>query len=188
MHVFTLFIIYKQAQLNERYIKTRYGRQTHSIAGYCKPSKLSIKYIYLGLYLRLQPCYFLQQAEHFCNAIGVIQQTSYPSKFSNFDRTGSQTPVQNPPQEDYAQLFAQLIARCAKDIDTLIESLPNEDSSIELQNSSLKRLEIENQETAEQLEHVVQKGELLLEKIQTALEDIAQAQLDMQISLKPSLQ
>lgn len=131
---------------------------------------------------------FLQQAEHFCNAIGVIQQTSYPSKFSNFDRTGSQTPVQNPPQEDYAQLFAQLIARCAKDIDTLIESLPNEDSSIELQNSSLKRLEIENQETAEQLEHVVQKGELLLEKIQTALEDIAQAQLDMQISLKPSLQ
>lgn len=66
--------------------------------------------------------------------------------------------------------------------------MPNEDSSIELQNSSLKRLEIENQETAEQLEHVVEKGELLLEKIQTALEDIAQAQLDMQISLKPSLQ
>lgn len=66
--------------------------------------------------------------------------------------------------------------------------MPNEDSSIELQNSSLKRLESENQETAEQLEHVVQKGELLLEKIQTALEDIAQAQLDMQTSIKPSLQ
>ncbi|KAH8289882.1 hypothetical protein KR054_003271 [Drosophila jambulina] len=122
-----------------------------------------------------------QQAEHFCNAIGVIQQTSYPSKFANFDRTGSQTPTSsNQPQEDYAQLFAQLIARCAKDIDTLIESLPNEDSSIELQNSSLKRLEMENQETAHQLEIVVQKGELLLEKIQSALENIAQAQLDMQ--------
>ncbi|KAH8241707.1 hypothetical protein KR032_001612 [Drosophila birchii] len=125
-----------------------------------------------------------QQAEHFCNAIGVIQQTSYPSKFANFDRTGSQTPTSNQPQEDYAQLFAQLIARCAKDIDTLIESLPNEDSSIELQNSSLKRLEMENQETALQLEVVVQKGELLLEEIQSALANIAQAQLDMQTTHK----
>jgi len=126
----------------------------------------------------------LQQAEHFCNAIGVIQQTSFPSKFPNFDRTGCQTPNPTQPQEDYAQLFAQLIARCAKDIDTLIESLPNEDSSIELQNSSLKKLEIENQETAHELEEVVRMGELLLEKMQSALENIAQAQLDMQITLK----
>ncbi|XP_017038756.1 mediator of RNA polymerase II transcription subunit 21 [Drosophila ficusphila] len=128
-----------------------------------------------------------QQAEHFCNAIGVIQQTSYPSKFVNFERTGSQTPNPCQPQEDYAQLFAQLIARCAKDIDTLIESLPNEDSSIELQNSSLKRLEFENQQTAHNLEEVVKKGELLLEKIQSALENIAQAQLDMQTTVKPFL-
>lgn len=108
----------------------------------------------------------------------------------NFDRTGSQTPnaTQSTQPEDYAQLFAQLIARCAKDIDTLIESLPNEDSSIELQNSSLKKLENENQETAVELEEVVQKGELLLEKIQSALENIAQAQLDMQISIKQSFQ
>lgn len=34
---------------------------------------------------------------------------------------------------DYAQLFASLIGRTAKDIDTLIESLPNEESSTELQ-------------------------------------------------------
>ena len=34
---------------------------------------------------------------------------------------------------DYAHLFATLIARCAKDIDVLIESLPNEDSSTDLQ-------------------------------------------------------
>ena len=118
--------------------------------------------------------YILQQAEHFCNAIGIIQQTSYPIPI---DRNGSQTP-QNP-QEDYAQLFAQLISRCAKDIDTLIESLPNEDSSTELQNQSLKRLEVENQEAAERLEETVHKGELLLDKIQAALEDIAQSQLDI---------
>ncbi|KAI9575721.1 mediator of RNA polymerase II transcription subunit 21 [Glossina fuscipes] len=127
------------------------------------------------------------QAENFCNAIGIIQQTSFPSKFPNFDRTGSQTPIQNPQQEDYAQLFAQLISRSAKDIDTLIESLPNEDSSTELQNQSLKRLEIENQEAAERLEEIVLKGEVLLGKIQNALEDIAQAQLNMQITMKNNM-
>ncbi|KAL9877498.1 mediator complex subunit 21 isoform 4-T4 [Glossina fuscipes fuscipes] len=109
------------------------------------------------------------QAENFCNAIGIIQQTSFPSKFPNFDRTGSQTPIQNPQQEDYAQLFAQLISRSAKDIDTLIESLPNEDSSTELQNQSLKRLEIENQEAAERLEEIVLKGEVLLAATATSL-------------------
>lgn len=83
-------------------------------------------------------------------------------------------------------MFAQLISRCAKDIDTLIESLPNEESSTEVQNLSLKRLEMENQEAAERLEEVVEKGEILLEKIQMALEDIAQAQLDMHITMKNS--
>lgn len=68
--------------------------------------------------------------------------------------------------------------KCAKDIDTLIESLPNEDSSQELQVQSLRRLEAENQQAAEKLEEVVRKGELLLEKIQSALSDIAQSQIE----------
>lgn len=38
---------------------------------------------------------------------------------------------------DYTMTFASLIARCAKDIDYLIESLPSEDSSTELQVNSL---------------------------------------------------
>lgn len=127
----------------------------------------------------------------------MLQQCSVPSKFPCFDRTGSQTPQQSSsasqtaqtaqqtaqqPPEDYAQLFSTLISRCAKDIDTLIESLPNEDSSQELQIQSLKLLERENQEAAERLEEVVRTGEALLEKIQAALSDIAQAQLDMQHS------
>ncbi|XP_026473057.1 mediator of RNA polymerase II transcription subunit 21 isoform X1 [Ctenocephalides felis] len=122
-----------------------------------------------------------QQADHFCNAIGILQQHSTPTKFAAFDRSGSQTPNQQQNHEDYAQLFSILISRCAKDIDTLIESLPNEDSSTELQVNSLRVLETENQEAAERLEEIVQRGELLLEKIQSALSDIAQAQLDMQI-------
>lgn len=47
--------------------------------------------------------------------------------------------------------------RCAKDIDTLIDSLPNEDSSQELQVQSLKTLEQQNQEAAERLEEVSSK-------------------------------
>jgi mediator of RNA polymerase II transcription subunit 21 len=121
----------------------------------------------------------LQQAEHFCNSIGILQQFSVPSKFPGFDRSGSQTPQQTQ-QEDFAQLFSTLISRTAKDIDTLIESLPSEDSSVELQIQSLKILEEENKEAAEKLEEIVRKGESMLEKIQRALSDIAQAQLTMQ--------
>uniref|UniRef100_A0A1B6GV26 Mediator of RNA polymerase II transcription subunit 21 n=1 Tax=Cuerna arida TaxID=1464854 RepID=A0A1B6GV26_9HEMI len=124
-----------------------------------------------------------QQAEYFCNSIGILQQYSTPSKFSGFDRSGSQTPQQ---QEDYAHLFATLIGRTAKDIDTLIESLPNEDSSTELQMASLRRLEEDNREAAKRLEEVVRRGESLLEKIQEALADIAQSQLEMQNSLTDS--
>lgn len=55
-------------------------------------------------------------------------------------------------QHPWTNLF--YFHRCAKDIDTLIESLPNEDSSQELQTQSLRRLEIENQEAAKHLEEV----------------------------------
>lgn len=34
---------------------------------------------------------------------------------------------------DYTNLFSSLITRCAKDIDALIESLPNDDTSTDLQ-------------------------------------------------------
>lgn len=104
--------------------------------------------------------------------------------------------------------------RCAKDIDTLIESLPNEDSSQELQAQSLRRLEMENQEAAKRLEEVrliqnirfgfilewnfqsnneflnfqiVDRGQKTLEKIQAALSDIAQAQLDMEYLISSSI-
>jgi len=46
--------------------------------------------------------------------------------------------------------------------------------------SSLRQLEQENQEAADRLDAVVRSGQELLEKIQAALSDIAQAQLDMQ--------
>lgn len=109
--------------------------------------------------------------------VGILQQCSIPTRFPGYGSgSGSQTPQQN--QEDYAQLFSTLISKSAKDIDTLIESLPNEDSSQELQVQSLKKLEVENQNAYFQLEEVVQKGEILLEKIQIALSDIAKSQIE----------
>lgn len=116
---------------------------------------------------------------------GVLQQSSVPSKFVGFDRSGSQTPQQNnvpPPQDDYAQLFSTLITRCAKDIDHLIESLPSDESSQELQVQSLQMLEEDNRLESEKLETVVKRGEEMLDKIQTVLSDIATHMIETGLS------
>ncbi|MBW04766.1 Mediator of RNA polymerase II transcription subunit 21, partial [Eschrichtius robustus] len=57
------------------------------------------------------------------------------------------------------------------------DSLPSEESTAALQAASLYKLEEENHEAATCLEDVVYRGDMLLEKIQSALADIAQSQL-----------
>ncbi|NXL66461.1 MED21 polymerase, partial [Chordeiles acutipennis] len=125
-------------------------------------------------------------ADQFCNAIGVLQQCGPPASFSNIQTAINKDQPANPtegksahpaPRSQYAQLFAALIARTAKDIDVLIDSLPSEESTAALQAASLYRLEEENHEAAARLEEVVYRGDMLLEKIQSALADIAQSQL-----------
>ncbi|TRZ01765.1 hypothetical protein DNTS_025593 [Danionella cerebrum] len=115
-------------------------------------------------------------ADQFCNAIGVLQQCAPPASFSNIQTAINKDQPSNPTEE-YAQLFAALIARTAKDVDVLIDSLPSEESTAALQAASLRQLEEENQEAASRLEEVVYRGSLLLERIQSALADIAQSQL-----------
>ncbi|XP_033126761.1 mediator of RNA polymerase II transcription subunit 21-like [Anneissia japonica] len=120
-----------------------------------------------------------QLADHFCNSIGVLQQSATPGKLqSTVKEEQSGAPPQQ--QEDLTLLFAQLIARTAKDIDLLIDSLPSEESTTELQNASLARLEEENHEAAKKLRDVVRRGDILLAQIQQALSDIAEAQLKTQ--------
>ncbi|KFO11490.1 Mediator of RNA polymerase II transcription subunit 21, partial [Balearica regulorum gibbericeps] len=121
-------------------------------------------------------------ADQFCNAIGVLQQCGPPASFSNIQTAINKDQPANPTEgksyfPQYAQLFAALIARTAKDIDVLIDSLPSEESTAALQAASLYRLEEENHEAAARLEEVVYRGDMLLEKIQSALADIAQSQL-----------
>ena len=118
-----------------------------------------------------------QQADNFTNSLGILQQTANPSHFTGFGNRVQPTPQQT---EDPTALFVQMIARTAKDIEVLIESLPSEESSAELQSAGLKKLESENEEAAKKLENVIQEGTSVLDKIQSALHDIAQAQLEIQ--------
>ena len=62
----------------------------------------------------------------------------------------------------------------------LIDSLPSEESSAELQSVSLQKLEDDNQESAAKLEAAVAQGTEVLDQIQSALHDIAQSQMEMQ--------
>lgn len=113
------------------------------------------------------------QAENLCNAIGIIQQYAPPSPFPELSQVDT---VQEPP-EDYPQLFARLIARTARDIDVLIDSLPSEESTPELQAASLRRLEMDNQEAAVKLEDAVRRCEEMLKEIRAIQKKIYESSL-----------
>ncbi|KAA0201530.1 hypothetical protein HAZT_HAZT005421 [Hyalella azteca] len=119
-----------------------------------------------------------QQAENLCNAIGILFQNAQPAPFPNFDKN-SKTPSQNEGGYDHKKMFATLIARNAKDIDVLIDSLPSEESCAELQTNSMRQLEVAGEEAANRLIRDVERGEALLGEISRALADIANANLSI---------
>ena len=90
---------------------------------------------------------------------------SQPSPLSGFGNTKGphHHPVDNT---DHTQLFAQMIARTGKDIEVLIDSLPGEESTAELQAAGLRELEQESEVAGEQLRQTVKQGEQLLASLQ----------------------
>lgn len=116
-----------------------------------------------------------QMAEYFCNSVGILQQTAPTENFVGLEKAGMKEPAIT--NNENIQLFATLITRTAKDINILIDSLPSEESTPELQAQHLARLEKENQSAASKLEALVQRGEMELGRIRNALTDIAKAQL-----------
>merc|ERR1719147_459002 len=78
----------------------------------------------------------------------------------------------NASDTDHTQLFAQMIARTGKDIEVLIDSLPGEESTAELQAAGLQQLEQESEVAGEQLRQTVKQGEQLLASLQAALTNI----------------
>lgn len=126
----------------------------------------------------------------FCDATGVLQAQARPSKFENFAEnlkrdyeSEEQLQLEATNTEDIKTTFAQLITSTAKKIDTLIDSLPNEDETNEqLLAEQLRELEIENAVAARQLEFVTDCAESLLEQIQKKISQIAESQLKEQIN------
>lgn len=117
------------------------------------------------------------QSENLCNAIGILQQSAPPSTFTEFADRPQENTDKEQTQENYPKLFATYIARTAKDIDVLIDSLPNEELTPELQAASLRRFESDNQEAAAKLEDAVKRCEELLERVRGILKDVARKQL-----------
>ena len=125
-------------------------------------------------------------ASLFCDATGVLQEQAKPSKFENFAENlkrdyenGESTTETN--DEDVKATFAQLITSTTKKIDTLIDSLPNEEeTNEELLAEQLRKLELENAIAARQLEFVTDCAENLLEQIQLKISQIAESQLKQQ--------
>lgn len=127
-----------------------------------------------------------QLAEHFCNSIGIIQQTAHPKTQTE---DGKQQQIETEaelatPQEGHSQLFATLISHTVKDIDYLIDALPSEMSTTDLQMKSLKQLEQENEAAYDKLKSTVEEGELLLEEIRSASSQIATRLLESRTSWK----
>ena len=71
-----------------------------------------------------------------------------------------------------------MITRKIKDIDTLIDSLPSEASTKQLQNAALEKMHVENEKQGDELERQVGEAEKMLEQISACLEDISNTQLN----------
>ena len=71
-----------------------------------------------------------------------------------------------------------MITRKIKDIDTLIDSLPSEASTKQLQNAALEKMHTENEKQGDELERQVGEAEKMLEQISAGLEDISNTQLN----------
>lgn len=126
-------------------------------------------------------------AQLLCDATGVLQDKAKPSRFENFAENlnrGYENIDENKDDansiDEIKSQFAKLITTTAKEIDILIDSLPNEDeSNEELQMKQLRELEIENTQAARQLEHVTTCAESLLQQIQKKISQIAESQLNI---------
>lgn len=113
---------------------------------------------------QLQKCINML-ADTFCNSIGVLQNTATPA-----DVTSSQSLL---------EVYSGLISRTAQDIDTILQSLPTEELSVEEQTRRLIDTIESNKANAEILRNTVNEGEMMLQKIRNAQKRIADLQLDM---------
>uniref|UniRef100_A0A1X7UHQ9 Mediator of RNA polymerase II transcription subunit 21 n=1 Tax=Amphimedon queenslandica TaxID=400682 RepID=A0A1X7UHQ9_AMPQE len=89
-----------------------------------------------------------QMSDYFCNSIGILQQ----NQTTETKEGGGESSTNN------ATLFASLISQTATDIETLIESLPDQEYTPEKQEETLKNLVAENQVSGEKLRQVINEA------------------------------
>lgn len=75
-------------------------------------------------------------------------------------------------------MFAANIARTAKDIEILIDSLPPDESSTEEHERILLELDDERANVAKELEQTLEEAEKLAEEIGSILSNVVKKQLD----------
>ncbi|KAK0390305.1 hypothetical protein QR680_019292 [Steinernema hermaphroditum] len=109
-------------------------------------------------------------ANFMCNSIGVLQSVAPPCPISEI--------TEDLQKEEQSQIFASGIARIAKDIEILAESLPFDDNdSRAAAEKKLFELDKLRAESLDDLEKVASLGDAMVKKITSRLNDIAQVQL-----------
>ena len=78
--------------------------------------------------------------------------TSNKLKFGKYQEKYLEKKTQKAACKETIELFSTLITRKIKDIDTLIDSLPSEASTKQLQNAALEKMNNENEKQGDELE------------------------------------
>lgn len=124
-----------------------------------------------------------QIADHMCNAIGLLQQSAEPAILPGHERLFSD-PVKNENTDfkpkDLPLLFAKLITKSVKELDTLIDRLPNDDQTAETDVGAIEQLNKANQNATKVFQETHESCQNLLSKIQTALKDISECEMDIE--------
>ena len=83
-----------------------------------------------------------QQSNNLCNAVGVLQQRAPPQRLPEHERLPGSASTdglataaapQTPPVDELVDIYAHDIVHTAKQIDTLVEHLPEEAATAQLQ-------------------------------------------------------
>lgn len=112
-----------------------------------------------------------EMAEHMCNALGVLQAGAKPVEFDD-------SRPEELAEEPNSLLFAQHIARTAKDIEILITSLPDDETlHMSEHHKLLEVLDDERAALAKNLDATVAEAEKMTQRVTNMISEICACQM-----------